>query len=45
MGFSPNPEELSQIVTKVKDLADKGKTVTDTDLSAIAETVISTLTP
>jgi 2-isopropylmalate synthase len=45
MGFLPNPEELSQIVTKVKDLADKGKTVTDTDLSAIAETVISTLTP
>jgi len=42
MGLSPNTEELSQIVSKVKDLADKGKTVTDADLFAIAETVIST---
>jgi 2-isopropylmalate synthase len=43
MGLSPNSQELSQIVAKVKDLADKGKTVTDADLFAIAETVISTL--
>jgi len=42
MGLSPSTEELAQIVSKVKDLADKGKTVTDADLSAIAETVIST---
>jgi 2-isopropylmalate synthase len=42
MGLSPNTEELSQIVSKVKDLADKGKTVTDADLFAIAETVIET---
>jgi 2-isopropylmalate synthase len=41
MGFSPSTEELSQIVSKVKDLADKGKTVTDTDLFAIAEAVIT----
>jgi 2-isopropylmalate synthase len=45
MGLFPSTDELSQIVSKVKDLADKGKTVTDTDLSAIAETVISTLSP
>jgi 2-isopropylmalate synthase len=42
MGLSPSTEELSQIVSKVKDLADKGKTVTDADLFAIAETVIDT---
>jgi 2-isopropylmalate synthase len=42
VGLSPNNEELSQIVSKVKDLADKGKTVTDADLFAIAETVINT---
>jgi 2-isopropylmalate synthase len=45
MGLSPTTEELSQIVSKVKDLADKGKTVTDTDLFAIAETVVSTFSP
>jgi len=41
MGLSPNSEGLSQILSKVKDLADKGKTVTDADLLAIAETVIN----
>jgi 2-isopropylmalate synthase len=45
MGLSPSAEELSQIVSKVKDLADKGKTVADTDLYAIAETVGSTFSP
>jgi len=43
MGFSPNAEELTQIVSKVKDLADKGKTVTDADLFSIAGTVTTTL--
>jgi len=42
LGLSPSAEELGQIVSKVKELADKGKTVTDADLFAIAETVIST---
>ncbi len=41
MGLSPTTEELAQIVSRVKDLADKGKTVTDADLLAIAETVTS----
>lgn len=45
MGLSPSNEELARIVSKVKDLADKGKTVTDTDLVAIAETVISSFSP
>jgi len=43
MGLSPSAEELSQIVAKVKDLADKGKAVTDVDLFAIAEVVMSAL--
>jgi 2-isopropylmalate synthase len=45
MGLSPSNEELARIVSKVKDLADKGKTVTDADLVAIAETVISSFSP
>lgn len=43
MGLSPSADELAEIVSKVKVLADKGKTVTDADLFAIAETVIRTL--
>jgi 2-isopropylmalate synthase len=42
LGLSASAEELGQIVSKVKGLADKGKTVTDADLFAIAETVIGT---
>jgi 2-isopropylmalate synthase len=40
LGLSPTAEELDRVMSKVKDLADKGKTVTDADLFAIAETVI-----
>jgi len=42
LGLSPSRDELDQIVAKVKTLADKGKTVTDADLFAIAESVIGT---
>lgn len=35
-GFRPAPEQLKEIVGKVKDLGDKGKHVTDADLLAIA---------
>ncbi len=35
-------EQLNQIVQRVKELGDKGKRVTDADLQAIAETVLST---
>jgi len=38
-GFHPTEVQLKQIVNRVKDLGDKGKTVTDADLSAIARTV------
>jgi len=38
-GFHPTEVQLKQIVDRVKDLGDKGKTVTDADLSAIARTV------
>ncbi|MEM2875678.1 MAG: 2-isopropylmalate synthase, partial [Candidatus Bathyarchaeia archaeon] len=39
-GIKPTPEQLNTIVSKVKDLGDKGKTVTDADLIAIARSVI-----
>jgi 2-isopropylmalate synthase len=42
LGLSPTSAELEQIVSRVKDLGDKGKTVTDADLVAIAEAVIGT---
>jgi len=38
-GFYPTEAQLKQIVNRVKDLGDKGKTVTDADLFAIARTV------
>jgi D-citramalate synthase len=36
-----NDDQLSEIVARVKELGDKGKRVTDADLQAIAETVLS----
>jgi len=39
-GLFPDKNQLAEIVTRVKDIGDKGKTVTDADLSAIAETVL-----
>ena len=36
-----NKDQLNEIFNKVKDLGDKGKTVTDTDLEAIAEHVLN----
>lgn len=40
IGWNPTKAQLKQIVVRVKELGDKGKTVTDTDLSAIARSVI-----
>jgi 2-isopropylmalate synthase len=40
MGWQPNEDQLKEIVEKVKELGDKGKIVTDTDLSAIARSVM-----
>jgi 2-isopropylmalate synthase len=39
-GFQPTEEQLKEIVERVKDLGDKGKTVTDADLFAIARAVM-----
>jgi len=39
-GIHPNKEQLREIVKRVKELGDKGKTVTDADLLAITRTVM-----
>ncbi|MCD6235772.1 MAG: 2-isopropylmalate synthase [Thaumarchaeota archaeon] len=44
-GITPTEEQLSEIVRRVKELGDKGKTVTDTDVVAIARAVIETPPP
>ncbi len=40
MGWQPTKDQQREILERVKDLGDKGKTVTDTDLSAIARFVM-----
>jgi D-citramalate synthase len=40
MGVRPSEEQLDEICRRVKEIGDKGKTVTDADLQAIAEAVI-----
>jgi D-citramalate synthase len=40
MGLMPNEEQLKEIFNRVKAVGDKGKTVTDADLLAIAESVL-----
>ena len=40
MGLQPNEEQLKDIFNRVKTVGDKGKTVTDADLLAIAESVL-----
>ncbi|MEE9594860.1 MAG: alpha-isopropylmalate synthase regulatory domain-containing protein, partial [Candidatus Hydrothermarchaeales archaeon] len=40
MGFTVSKEQLTDITTRVKDLGDKGKKVTDVDLQAITEAVV-----
>lgn len=39
-GVDASPEQVKEITARVKELADKGKTVTDADVEAIAETVL-----
>ena len=39
-GFFPDKNQLGEVVARVKDIGDKGKTVTDADLIAITEAVI-----
>ncbi|MEM3377653.1 MAG: 2-isopropylmalate synthase [Candidatus Bathyarchaeia archaeon] len=40
MGLTPTEEQLKEIQARVKSVGDKGKTVTDADLLAIAENVL-----
>ncbi|MDD1758435.1 MAG: 2-isopropylmalate synthase [Methanotrichaceae archaeon] len=40
-GIAVTEEQLAQIVSRVKDLGDRGKRVSDADLQAIAEIVLS----
>jgi len=40
MGMQPSPEQLKEMIARVKALGDRGKTVTDADLQVIAETVM-----
>jgi len=40
MGLQPTEEQLKEVSTRVKAVGDKGKTVTDADLLAIAESVL-----
>jgi len=40
-GLSVTPQQLTQIVARVKELGDKGKRVSDVDLQSIADTVLS----
>jgi len=40
MGLKPTDEQLKEVFLRVKSVGDKGKTVTDADLLAIAESVL-----
>jgi D-citramalate synthase len=40
MGLQPSEEQLKEVFQRVKSVGDKGKTVTDADLLAIAESVL-----
>lgn len=40
MGYRTEPRQLQEIVSRVKQLGDEGKRVTDSDLHAIAEAVL-----
>ena len=40
MGLKPNEEQFKEIFQRVKELGDKGKSVMDADILAIAETVM-----
>jgi isopropylmalate/citramalate/homocitrate synthase-like protein len=39
-GYFPEKSQLAEIVMRVKDIGDKGKTVTDADLIAITEAIL-----
>ncbi|MEM0204094.1 MAG: 2-isopropylmalate synthase [Archaeoglobaceae archaeon] len=40
LGYSATPQQLEEILARIKDLGDRGKRVTDADVKAIIETVL-----
>lgn len=44
-GYFPDKGQLTEIVSRVKNIGDKGKTVTDADLLAITEAVLGQSSP
>ena len=42
-GLEPNPEQLNEIMSRMKDLSNKGKRITDGDLFAITEATMGKL--
>lgn len=42
-GLHPTDEQLNEVMKRIKDIADKGKRVTDADLYAIAESIMGTV--
>lgn len=40
LGYSATPQQMEEILARIKDLGDKGKRVTDADVRAIIETVL-----
>jgi len=41
LGYLPNPRQLEEIVKRIKSLGDEGRRVSDTDVMAIADVVMS----
>ena len=41
LGYAPNPRQLEEIVKRIKSLGDEGRRVSDTDVMAIADVVMS----
>ncbi|WP_456368617.1 2-isopropylmalate synthase [Geoglobus sp.] len=40
MGYRANPEQMREILARIKEIGDKGKRVTDADIRTIVETVL-----
>ncbi|MHC1632024.1 MAG: 2-isopropylmalate synthase [Methanotrichaceae archaeon] len=43
LGYSPTDDQLQEILSRIKDLGDKGKHITDADLQTIADVIIGEL--
>jgi len=45
LGFSLTKSQLEEVLARVKELGDKGRTITDTDLTSIVEVVTGSIAP